>query len=604
MKRKYSLILASCIGLTAVGCGNNEPISPLLFADTIYKNGTIITMDGDNPTYAYPEAVAVSNGIIMQVDTLERVLLSKNKDTKIVDLKGSTMLPGFIDAHGHFMSSLAMVNQANLSSAPVGDVNNISNLMEQLLDLKKRNNIADDDWLIGWGYDPIQMNAANGGEHLTKFDLVHESLPKTQKIMLIHVSMHGAVLNSAALDDAGIDETTETPEGGVIARVGNTMEPAGLIMEMAYLPVFEKLPQPTEGEMLELMKPAQMMYASEGYTNAQEGFTHIKDMDFLLKAAAEDKIFLDIVSLPGFTDMESSAATDDMPGKIGWLNNGKYTFGVYDNGLKFQGMKITQDGSPQGKTAFMTKAYRTGGPNGEGTHKGEKKWFGETTQPETSFAAYVNTALDADLQVFIHANGDGTVDQAIRIFEDRETSAADDLRPVIIHSQFQRPEHLQKYKNLGITPSYFTNHTFYWGDEHVTNLGQKTADFISPMNSAKQKGLIFSNHTDFNVTPLDPFFTIWTATTRESRGGHVIGKSEQVSRYVALQSLTIGPAYQLFEENRKGKIKMGLLADFVILDKNPLDDDLSDEKLKAIKVIMTIKEDKIIYTNEDYKLLN
>ncbi|MEB3192213.1 MAG: amidohydrolase family protein [Snowella sp.] len=200
--------------------------------------------------------------------------------------------------------------------------------------------------------------------------------------MLIHVSGHGAVLNSKALDSVGVNANTPTPPGGIINRLADSDEPAGLLMETAYLPAFENLPQPSESELLELMKPAQMMYASTGYTHAQEGFTHVKDLDFLMKAAAENKIFIDIVSLPGFTEVQ----------KV--VNNPKYKFGEYDHKLKIQGIKFTQDGSPQGKTAYVTTPYLTGGPSGQ------KNWRGETTQPKDDFIKQVKGTFDEGLQVF------------------------------------------------------------------------------------------------------------------------------------------------------------------------------------------------------------
>ncbi len=394
--------------------------------------------------------------------------------------------------------------------------------------------------------------------------------------MLIHVSAHGAALNSKALEWAKIDANTATPAGGVIERMEGSNEPAGVLMETAYIPIIGNLPQPSEAKMLEMMDLAQKMYASEGFTHAQEGATHVKDMRFLQKAAEEGRIYLDIASLPLFLEMDE------------WMNNQEFPFGRYQNGLKFQGIKFAQDGSPQAKTAFVSKPYLTGGP------EGKKDWRGETTQPKESFIKMVKTAFDNNLQVFVHANGDATIDQAIEAVETAGITAKDDNRTVIIHSQFQRPDHLPKYVTLGITPSYFTNHTFFWGDVHVKNIGKEAAHFISPIKSAKAQGIIFSNHSDFNVTPLDPFFAMWTAMKRESRTGNIIGESERVDVYTAIQGVTTGPAYQLFEENRKGKIKEGLLADFVILDNNPLKVTNVD-KIKDVKVIETIKKGKTIY---------
>lgn len=544
------------MGLTQVQAG-----------EVIYSNGDILTMDGDEPIHA--EAVVTRDGRIIFVGR-ETEASQNFPDASQRDLQGKTMLPGFIDPHGHFMFALNMVNQVNVANPPVGPSKDIPSTIDAVKAHLEDRAIRKGEWLVGWGYDPEGLAE---GRHITKADL-DPHFPD-HKVMLIHVSGHGAVLNSNALAWAGIKASTETPPGGIIARVSGSDEPAGLLMETAYIPIFEKLPQPSEAELLELMKPAQMMYASEGYTHAQEGFTHLKDLHFLQMAAAEGRIFLDIVALPGFTEAKQ------------WMGNPAYKFGTYSNGLKLQGIKITQDGSPQGKTAYVSTPYLTGGP------AGQENWRGETTQQQQDFEKVVKDAFDAGLQVFIHANGDATIDQAIEAVRKAGITAVDDRRTTIIHSQFQRPDQLDKYVELGITPSYFTNHTFFWGDVHVKNIGKEKADFISPLKSAKAKGIVTSNHTDFNVTPLDPMFVIWSAMARESKSGNIIGRDERVDAYTALQGLTTGPAYQIFEEKRKGRLKEGLLADFVILSLNPIKVDVPE--IKDIAILETIKEGRTIF---------
>jgi predicted amidohydrolase YtcJ len=551
-------------------------LSSLSFAgnalqQTLYFGGDIITMDGDKPTYV--EAVIEREGRIIYAGKKSSAVNNFAGKTIEVDLKGKTMLPGFLDPHGHFMSAIMMVNQVNVASPPVGTVKNIPQIIEQLKAYQKEKNIPEGGWLVGWGYDQDLLDEQR---HITKVDL--DAAFPNHKVLIIHVSMHGAVLNSKALEWAGIDKNSKTPAGGIIARLPGGNEPAGLLMEMAYVPVFAKLPQPSEAEMLELMKPAQMMYTSEGYTQAIEGFTHTKDLDFLMKAAAEGKNFIDIVALPAFTEIDS------------WFDNPKYKFGEYNNKFKIQACKITLDGSPQGKTALVSSPYLTGGP------AGQKNWQGESSITQEQLDGITKKMFDNNIPLQIHTNGDGAIDMMIKTVERAGITAKDDRRTIIVHSQFQRPEHLPKYVELGLVPAYFTLHTYFWGDVHVKNIGKEAAYYISPMKAAKEAGLITSNHSDFNVTPLDPFFMMWSAMARESRSGEIIGPDQRVDAYTALQALTTGPAYQIFEENRKGKIKVGMLADFVILEKNPLKQDVSD--IKNNDVIETIKEGKTVYKKE------
>ena len=568
------IIVTALLGCTHVintPSKERDKVTSSKLQQTLYYGGDIITMDGNKPTYV--EAVVERDGKIVYVGNKSGAVDNFVGETVEVDLQGNTMLPGFLDPHSHFMSAIMMVNQVNVAAPPVGTTNNIPQMIEKLKAYQKEKNIPEGEWIVGWGYDQDLLDEKR---HITKTDL--DAAFPNHKVLIIHVSMHGAVLNSKALEWAEIDENTQTPTGGIIARMHGSNEPAGLIMETAYIPVHENLPQPSETKMLELMQPAQMMYASQGYTQAIEAFNHIKDVDFLMKAASEGKNFIDIVSLPGFTEVDT------------WLDNPKYKFGEYNNRFKIQACKITLDGSPQGKTAFVSSPYLTGGP------AGEKNWKGEPTITQEQLDTLTKKMFDHHIPLHIHTNGDAAVDMMIKTVERAGITAEDDRRTVIVHSQFQRPDHLPKYVELGLLPSYFTLHTYFWGDVHVKNIGKEAAYFISPMKAAKEAGIITSNHSDYNVTPLNPFFMMWSAMARESRSGEIIGPEQRVDAYTALQALTTGPAYQFFEENRKGKIKVGLLADFVIIENNPLKQSVAD--IKNNTVIETIKEGKTVYKND------
>ena len=572
------LLLLLAITVAGLSCSrqdnNNDSAEAVVETDnlqqTIFFGGEIVTMRGDEPDYV--EAVVVRDGKIIYAGDKAGSVNNFAGTTTEVDLQGKTMLPGFIDPHGHFMSAILMVTQVNVASPPMGTVTNIASMIEKLQKYKEEKGIVDGEWIVGWGYDQDLLAEQR---HITKIDL-DKAFPDN-KVLIIHISMHGGVLNSRALEWAGLDDNYDTPEGGVVARLPGGNEPAGLLMEMAYMPVFGKLPQPSEDEMMELMEAAQMNYASNGYTHAVEGFTHIKDMNTLVRAAKENRFFIDIVSLPGFIEMDE------------WLNNPDYEFGEYNNHLKFQGGKFTLDGSPQGLTAYMTSPYLVPGPNGE------QGWVGNTSIPRDVLAGMAKTMVQNNIQINFHANGDGAIEDAIFAIANAGITAEQDKRPVIIHSQFQKPEHLQEYLEIGITPSYFTNHVFYWGDVHIRNVGEEKAAFISPIKAANDLGIVTSNHTDFNVTLLDPFFVMWTSMKRETRSGEILGAEQRIDAYAALQNITTGPAYQFFEEDRKGMIKEGMLADFVILDINPLN--VQDvDAIREILILETIKEGSTIYT--------
>ena len=522
----FAIVITSC---NQVKRDNSAPNT----SATIYFNGDIITMESDKPAYA--EAVVQQHGKIVFVGTLADAETEFAKAAKF-DLKGNTMLPGFVDAHSHFSIALGLVNQANLCSPPMGEIKNFKDIQKALVELKDTRNIPEGEWVIGWGYDPLQLEQKRD---ITKVEL-DEVLPN-HKVMLVHISNHGAVLNSKALEWANITSDTPQPAGGVIARMEGSMEPAGMIFETAWLPVKANKPKANEEQLMKDIDNVVMQYAANGYTHAQDGATFTNEALFLKKAAAEGKLKIDVAALMIFAEMDQ------------WMNHPDIVFAEdYKNGLKIQGVKIVQDGSPQGKTAYMTEPYLTGGP------AGETDWHGEPTLTREQFTELFTKVWNEGLQIFVHVNGDAASDDLIHAMETVGANVEQDKRTVTIHTQFHRTDQLVKFAELGISPSYFTNHCFYWGDDHITNQGEERGKAISPMKSAMNAGLIVSNHSDFNVTPLDPFFILWTSMTRETRTGVGLDQNETLTAYEALQAITTGAAYQVFEEHQKGHDQNGL----------------------------------------------
>jgi predicted amidohydrolase YtcJ len=348
-------------------------------------------------------------------------------------------------------------------------------------------------------------------------------------------------------------------------------------METAFLPIFSQLPKPSEEELMQQVKDGQMIYAEAGVTTAQDGASHLADVEIIQKAADNKALFIDVVSYPFITEFDTIFKLYSVE-----------DFGKYKNKFKLGGIKITIDGSPQGRTALFTTPYLTGGPSGE------ENWLGESTFPQDVVNQMLKSVYDKGLQSLFHANGDGAIDMCIKAHEfASDGNPTKERRTTIIHSQFVRKDQLDKYVEYKMIPSLYTEHTFFFADAHIKNRGLDQASFISPMKTALEKGLRPTNHTDFNVAPIDQMMVIWTAVNRVSRNGEVIGADERVSPYQALQAITSSAAYQYFEEDRKGTLKEGKLADLVILDQNPLKVDPME--IKDIKVLETIKEGQTVY---------
>jgi predicted amidohydrolase YtcJ len=527
-------------------------------------------MDGNVPIYA--DAVVQREGRIIYVGTKGAAIKEFGGKADEIDLQGKTMLPGFIDPHSHFINSLSLANQANCSAPPFGPGKDPESIVKTLLQFKTQRNIGDGEMLMGYGYDDTQM----AQENLLDRDHLDEAFPKNP-VIVMHVSLHGAVLNSMALKQFGVSEKTETPLGGVIVRKLGTNEPYGLIMETAFLPIFLNLPKPTAEQIKEQIKAGQIIFAKAGLTTAQEGASRLADITILQNAADNGELFIDIIAYPLITEFDSIMKRYHPS-----------DFGKYKNHLKLGGIKILIDGSPQGRTALFTTPYLTGGPSGE------KDWRGEPTFPQNVVNEMLKKVYDSGIQSIFHANGDAAIDMCIKA---HEYASGDDFskdrRTTVIHSQFVRPDQLDIYVKEGLLASFYTEHTYFFANAHIRNRGEKQTSFISPMKTAINKGVRCTNHTDFNVVPIDQMLVVWSAVNRISRDGKVIGPSERITAYQALQAITSWSAYQYFDENTKGKIKEGLLADFVILDKNPLKVD--PETIRDIKVLETIKEGKIIY---------
>ncbi len=563
MKKTLTIVLL----LALISCNKKEVLNP---ADTIYFGGDIITMEGNDAQYA--EAIAVKEGKIIFVGTKTEAEKFHGDKTEMKDLEGKTMLPGFIDPHSHFMSSLAMGSQANCQPAPAGEGNSVAGIIKALQKIKVDKNIPAGETIVGYGYDD---NAMPNGVLLNRDDL-DKAFPNNP-VIVIHVSMHGVVLNSKAMEKFHINSDTKTVEGGIIVRKPGTNEPYGLIMEMSYLPIFAAMPKPSEEEQLAQLKEGQMLYAAAGVTTAQEGATHMAEVSVLERGAKENKLFIDVISYPLFTEMDTLFKVH--PPK---------DFGKYNNHFKLGGIKITVDGSPQGRTAYFTKPYLTDGPGGE------KNWHGEPSFNQNIANQLLKRIYDAGLQSTFHANGDAAIDMCIKAHEYASAgNPTKDRRTTIIHAQFIRKDQLDKFFEYKLIPSFYTEHTYFFADTHIKLRGFEQASFISPMKTAISKGLRPTNHTDFNVVPIDQMFVIWSAVNRISRNGVVIGAEERISPYQALQAITTNVAYQYFEENSKGSLKVGKLADLVILDKNPLK--IEPMKLKDIKVVETFKQGKSIY---------
>ncbi|MBT9470406.1 MAG: amidohydrolase family protein [Pseudomonadota bacterium] len=554
-------IVAAFAGLAALA-------PAALPADTVYVHGVVITVDDAHPK---AQAVAVRDGKILAVGSDAQIKALKGPATRVVDLAGKTMVPGFVDGHSHIADAVMGWNLADLSPPPVGTVHDIAGLQAAMRAALAK---PGDGLLLGTGYDDSLLVERR---HPTGAEL--DAVSATRSVCVFHVSGHLAVCNSPAMKQLGFVKGAPNPPGGVIARDA-AGEPTGLLEEQAVFAVFSAMTPTTPEAAAKSLDEIQTFYASLGYTTAQDGQTASPaTLELLLKAQADKRLKIDIAAYPKWTLVEKMVASRGI--KIG---------GPYENRLKFAGVKITEDGSPQGKTAYLDKPYF------HPPHGAAADYRGYPIMPQAELDGWYDKFAGLGWQVQTHCNGDACIDMLIKAVEKAEAAhpgfAA--TRPVVIHSQVTRPDQLAAYKRLGLFPSFFAEHTFYWGDWHRDEtLGADRAAFISPTAAALKAGLHFSLHTDAPVVPPAPMHVLWSAVNRTTRSGQVLGADQRISPMDALRAVTIWPAWQHFDEASRGSITVGKKADLVVLGANPLS--IDPAKIKDIAVITTIKDGQAIY---------
>ena len=255
----------------------------------------------------------------------------------------------------------------------------------------------------------------------------------------------------------------------------------------------------------------------------------------------------------------------------------------YYKNMKFLGYKIFLDGSPQLRTAWMKTPYNV-------IQENEEKYYGINTMSDKEVREAVNQAKNDNMQILAHCNGDKAAEQYINAIKNIDLK---NERSVMIHAQLLDTDQLEDVKKCHIIPSFFVAHTYYWGDTHIKNFGIKRASKISPLKSAINKNIIFTLHQDSPVIEPNMFETIWCAVNRKTKSNVILGKKEQISVLDAVKAVTINAAYQYFEEDKKGSIKEGKIANLIIVDKNPLK--IEKDKIREIKILETIKEGQTLY---------
>lgn len=549
---------------------------------TIYYNGTILTMEEENPR---ANAVVVENGRIVSTKAAVSVSQIEGYDapadslcpvkrqpdirtkagaagpdrTRFVDLKGAVMLPAFLDPHSHF-SGYAMAQL----QIPLEEAISFEEIIGKIRSYIAQKQLSSGVWVVAKGYDHNNL-----AEHTHPTAKMLDQAAPDNPLVIVHQSGHMGVFNTAALRLLGITAETPCPSGGLITIENGV--PTGYMEENAFVFYQKKVPMSSPEDLVRAYQTVQDKYASYGITTIQEGML-VSQLLPLYRMLPDQKLLkLDVV---GYADAKEAASV------LTALAPHRRT---YQNHFKLGGLKIFLDGSPQGRTAWMRSPY-----------EGSADDCGYPTLSDEQVDSFVRLAVKEKLQLLAHCNGDAAAAQYLRACSRAEADGLPlkALRPVLIHGQLLGPDQLPEVKRLGLIPSFFAAHVYYWGDTHIQNFGMERASHISPAASAQAAGVPFTFHQDTPVIEPDMLETIWCSVNRLTKKGMRLD-AEAIPVEEALKAVTIHAAFQYFEENEKGSIRPGKKADFVILDKNPLT--VPAMELKNIRVLQTIKDDAVIF---------
>ncbi|MEG0603163.1 MAG: amidohydrolase [Acinetobacter sp.] len=564
--------LATFMLIALSGCMTVK--APQTTTEKLFYGGSILTMEGMQPKYA--EALLVRDGKILFVGSKQQAERLADTQVQYINLNNKTLLPSFIDAHSHVNMVGFHQMVANLYPMPDGSVSDINSLVNVMNTWKTQNPTVIKTmggWILGNGYDDAQLSEQR---HPTATDL--DRVSKDQPVMILHQSGHLASVNHKALELLNFNQNTPNPEGGVIRREANSNIPNGVLEESALFTaigsIFKDVPPQV---MFQIAQKGIDAYVKNGFTTVQEGRADQGTTEMWHALAKQNQLPIDVVSYPDITTSQEYM-----------LKQGSSR--QYDHHFRIGGVKISLDGSPQGKTAWLTQPYLVPPEGKDKSYKGYA-----AIKDDQQVNQYINLAFKQGWQVLAHANGDAAIDQFIGAVKDATAKQGKaDRRSVLIHSQTIRDDQLDQLKALDIIPSFFSLHTFYWGDWHrQQTLGEVRAARISPTATALKKQLIFTEHHDAPVVPPNSLMMLDATVNRVTRSNDVLGADERISPYMALKSMTDWAAYQYFEDQHKGTLTQGKLADLVILDQNPLT--IPSREIKNIQVLATYKEGNLIY---------
>jgi predicted amidohydrolase YtcJ len=587
------------------------PLSPALAQTagpaTLYSGGDILTMAGPQPNYA--EALVERGGRIAYVGPLAGAIKAAGVGARRVDLAGRTLLPGFIDTHGHFIYF-----GKNLIDADLFGATSIEEIVKRMQAQAAK--VGPGEWIVGFGFN---------GNALQRYPSVADldGVSKDRPVMVVDSSGHAGAMNAAAFRAAGVSAATADPAGGKFARGADGRSLAGKAEETALNLVREKRPPFSGASADAVATKASALWASYGQTTAQECGVGLGSDDISLVRNAIDKRLLSVdlylCAKDSHVDAMAAAAarvvndyrrvnpTADAqfarqeqlvsaaaarPANItGLLLQLRPDLDKrYVNRVRLGGIKFWLDGSIP--TAWMSQPYAVNPP---GTEPGYRAY---QQIPDAVLQEAFDRWWTSNVQINMHMNGDAAAEQALRAIEKAVAKhGRSDHRPVFVHASYLRPDQIQRLKAVGGVPSFLTSGLIPGGETVVKLWGAERAANAMAAMSMQRAGIPFTFSHDAPVSPQPWILPLVDAgVNRRTPSGMVIGPDQRVSPYLGLKAVTANAAWQIKEEKSKGTLEAGKLADLVILARNPLK--VAPTTIKDIAVVETIKEGRTIFRRD------
>ena len=542
-------------------------------ADTIFYGGDIVTMNKSQPA---AEAVAIQDGKIIQVGSLAKLKAVQGKDTRLVNLNGQTLMPGFVEPHVHiFGTAFSEELWQNMSNFEMPH-DTLDSLVTKLTANSK--NVKDGEWITAFGVDPSRTDPFMAELTADILDKVSTTTP----IFVMNQSMHIAYVNHKALEMAGITDSTPDPKGGRLLK-DSKGRLTGVVYEVpAFYLFLKKMPVPNQNLIEQALAKVGQKMVRKGVTTSAE-----ISLGAYLGIDKENALLNDMthsgklpVRVRGY--MYSNAYP---------LTNNSYKPGQGDDVYKLIGVKIVSDGSDQGLTGAMTKPYNyPAGTTNTGSLNFTDQELYDLAKPR----------FDEGWQISVHSNGDRAIEQTLNVFQKLVAKPSDaKSRLRIEHFTVPTEAQIAKAAKLGVVPGFTIGHTDYWGEAfHDHLLGPERANRIDPSASLIKNGMHFAYHSDSPVSPIHPLKYASEGASRlwQVAPQKVLNAKEKVSINDALKAVTIDAAYQLKMDDKVGSIEAGKYADFAIVNKNPMKTDAY--KIRDIEVNETWVNGKQVFKKQ------